>query len=129
MLSRKMFENLHSMMAILVLVEQVLRQVVFEYFALNFEVLTKYRYDAIFSHVFDFCVPVQSVGIIVVEEVRNYGKIVFIKSMVEKGPPSLDPPLTHLVTVGTEIAAPHKQQVTVPAVQLRFHKNFSEHRL
>ena len=66
---------------------------------------------------------------IVVEEVRNYGKIVFIKSIVEKGLPPLDPSLTHLVTVGTEIAAPHKQQVTVAAVQLRFHLNLSEHRL
>ena len=108
MLSRKIFKNLHSMMAILVLFEQVLRQTVFEFFALKFEVFTKYRYDVIFSHVFDFCVPVQSVGIIVVEEVRNYGKIAFIKSIVEKGPPPLDPPLTHLVTVGTEIAAPRK---------------------
>ena len=52
------FENLHSMMAILVLLKQVLRQIVFEFFALNFEDFTKYRYDAIFSHVFDFCVPV-----------------------------------------------------------------------
>ena len=47
MLSRKFFENLHSMMAILVLLEQVLRQIVFEFFALNFEVFTKYLYDAI----------------------------------------------------------------------------------
>ena len=66
MLSRKIFENLHSMMVILVLLEQVLRQIVSELFALNFEVFTKYRYDAIFSHVFDFCVPVKSVGISVV---------------------------------------------------------------
>ena len=58
MLSPKIFENLHSMMAILVLLEQVLRQIVFEFFTLNFEVFTKYRYDAIFWHVFDFCVPV-----------------------------------------------------------------------
>ena len=57
MLSRKICENLHSMMAILVLLEQVLRQIVFEFFALNFEVFTKYRCDASFSHVFDFCVP------------------------------------------------------------------------
>ena len=58
MLSRKIFENLHSMMAILVLLKQVLRQIVFEFFVHNFEVFTKYRYDAIFSYVFDFCVPV-----------------------------------------------------------------------
>ena len=110
-------------MAILVFLEQVLRQIEFEFFAINFEVFTKYRYDAIFSHVFDFCLglPVQSVEIIVVEEVRNYGKIAFNKSIVEKGPPPLDPPQTHLVTLGTEIAAPHKQQVTVAAVQLHFH--------
>ena len=57
-LSRKIFENLHSMMAILVLLEQVLRQIAFEFFTLNFEVFTKYQYDAIFSHVFDFCVTV-----------------------------------------------------------------------
>ena len=57
MLSRKIFENLLSMMAILVLLEQVLWQIVFEFFALNFEVF-KYQYDAIFSIVFDFCVPV-----------------------------------------------------------------------
>ena len=56
---------------------------------------------------------------------QNYGKSVFIKSIVEKDPPPLDPPLTDLVTVGTEIAAPHEQQVTVAAVQLRFHLNFS----
>ena len=58
MLSRKIFENLHSMITILVFLEQVLRQIVFEFFALNFEIFTKYRYDAIFSRVFDFCVPV-----------------------------------------------------------------------
>ena len=58
MLSRKIFENLHFMMTILVLLKQVLRQIVFEFFALNFEVFTKYRYNAIFSHVFDLCVPV-----------------------------------------------------------------------
>ena len=58
MLFRKFFQNLHSMKVILVLLEQVLKQVVFEYFALNLEVFTKYRSDAIFSHVFGFCVPV-----------------------------------------------------------------------
>ena len=61
MLYQKIFENLHSMMglmSILVFLKQVLRPIVFEFFALIFEVFTKYRYDAIFSHVFDFCVPV-----------------------------------------------------------------------
>ena len=36
------------MMAILVLLEQVLSQIAFEFFVLNFEVFTKYRYDAFF---------------------------------------------------------------------------------
>ena len=48
-------------------------------------------------------------------------KLYSSKAIVEKGTPILDTPLTHLVTVGTEIATPHKQQVTVAAVQLRFH--------
>ena len=55
---KEIFENFYSMMAILVLFEQVLRQIVFEFFALNFEIFTKYRCDAFFSYVFDFCVPV-----------------------------------------------------------------------
>ena len=46
--SRKIFESLH----------QVLGQMVCEHFALNLEVFSKYRYGAIFLHVFDFCVPV-----------------------------------------------------------------------
>ena len=107
------------------LLEQVLRQIVFEFFALNFEVFTKSRYDASFRFL---CTGIKR---------RNYccrrgsklWKNIFIKSIVKKGSPPLDPPLTHLVTVGTEIAAPHKQQVTVAAVLLRFHYNQSEHRL
>ena len=54
MLSQKFFENLHSVMAILVLLEQVLRQIVFVLFALKFEVFTKYRYDTIFFARFRF---------------------------------------------------------------------------
>ena len=46
--------NLIDMMAILVLLEQVLRQIVFKCFALNFEAFTKYRYDAIFFARFRF---------------------------------------------------------------------------
>ena len=42
MFSRKIFENLHSMMAILVLLEQVLRQIVFKVIAFNFEIFSKY---------------------------------------------------------------------------------------
>ena len=42
-------------------------------------------------------------------------KLYSSKTLLKKGLPPLDPSLTHLVAVGTEIAAPHKQQVTVAA--------------
>ena len=44
------------------------------------------------------------------------------KTLLKKVPTSgsTPDPLTKLVTVGTEIAAPHKQQVTIAAEQLRF---------
>ena len=122
MLSQKIFENLHSMMAILVLFEQVLRQIVsyLNFFALNFEVFTKYLHDAIFRTFLISVYRYKAYKLLLSKRFEN-GKIAFIKSIVEKGPPPLDPPLTHLVTVGTEIAASHKQQVTVAAVQLHFH--------
>ena len=44
-------------------------------------------------------------------------KLYSSKALLKKVPPSLDPPLTHLATVRTEIAAPHKQEVTVAAVR------------
>ena len=47
-------------------------------------------------------------------------KLYSLKELLKKGP-TLGSTLTHSVTVGTQIAAPHKQQATVTAVQLRFH--------
>ena len=44
MLSQKFFENLHSMMAIIVLLEQVLRQIVFKFF--RTVSISVYRYKA-----------------------------------------------------------------------------------
>ena len=132
MLSRKIFENLHSVMTILVLLGQVLTQIV-AYLNFLLLILRSLPNTGMMQFFRTFSISVyrykKSLGIIAVEEVRNYGKLVFIKSIVEKGPPPLDPALTHLVTVGTEIAAPHKQQVPVAAVQLRFHLNLSKHRL
>ena len=53
MLSRKIFENLHTVMAILVLFEQFSgRQILFIFLAPNFECFTKY--DAFCSHSFDY---------------------------------------------------------------------------
>ena len=56
------------------------------------------KYDAFCSHIFNYA----CLRLIVIEEVRNYGKIVFIKIIVEKAvevntypsSPLLDPPLT-----------------------------------
>ena len=66
-------------MAILVLFEQFLRQILFKYFALNSKPFTKY--DAVSSHIFHLC---NCVKIIVIIEVQNYGKIIF-KNVLENG--------------------------------------------
>ena len=47
-------------------------------------------------------------------------KLYSSKALLKKVPPPLDPPLTHLVALGTENAAPHKQQVTVAASAAAF---------
>ena len=62
-------------MTILVLFEQLLRQVLLNFFALNPEFFTKYRYDASCSLIFDLWL-LKDNGIIVMEEVQNFGKIV-----------------------------------------------------
>ena len=66
------------LMAILVLFKQIL----FKCFARNSEPFIKY--DAFCSHIFDLCV-LSGVKIrpIVIEEIRNYARIVFIKIIVE----------------------------------------------
>ena len=75
MLSRKIFENLHIVVAIfevVVLFEQFLGK----FFALKSECFTKY--DAFCSYIFDY-------ASLVIVKVRKYGKIVFIKNMFENG--------------------------------------------
>ena len=54
MLSRKVFKNLDTVMAILVLLEQFLWQILFNLFAFNSKSFTKY--DTFCSHIFDLCV-------------------------------------------------------------------------
>ena len=51
---RKIFENSDVVMAILVLFEQFLWPILFNFFAPNFESFTKY--PAFCSHIFDLCV-------------------------------------------------------------------------
>ena len=52
MLPRKIFENLHAVMAILVLFEQFSRKFCLNFFDLNSKCFTKY--DAFCSHTFDY---------------------------------------------------------------------------
>ena len=54
MLPRKVFKNLDTVMAILVLFEQFLWQILFNFFASNSKFFTKY--DTFCSHIFDLCV-------------------------------------------------------------------------
>ena len=56
MLPPEIFESLRTVMSIFVLFQQLLRQVLLKFFALNFEFFTKYRCDAFCSHIFDLCV-------------------------------------------------------------------------
>ena len=77
MLPRKNFENLHTVVAILVLFEQFL----FKIFTPKPECFTKY--DADYSHIFRYaCLGVR---LVVIKKVRNYEKIVFIDNMFENG--------------------------------------------
>ena len=52
MLPRKSFENLRAVMAILVLFEQIFKQIWFEYFDSNPECFA--NYDAFCSHIFGY---------------------------------------------------------------------------
>ena len=51
MLPQKIFENLHTIVAILVLFETIFRQILFQFFAPKSECFTKY--DAFCSCIFD----------------------------------------------------------------------------
>ena len=81
MLPRKMFENLHNVVAILVLFEPILGK-----FCLNFLPLILSVAPNMMHLVRAFSIKrAQSVRFIVIEKVRNYGKVVSIKNMFESG--------------------------------------------
>ena len=82
MLPRKFFENLRNVIAILVLFVQFVRKFCFKFFTSNFESFTKYDAMMHFARTFRFMLA--RCKIIVIEEVQNYGKIVFIKKIFEK---------------------------------------------
>ena len=81
MLSQKMFENLHTAMAILVLFNNFEGKFVI-FLAPKFECFTKY--NAFCARNFNYA-WLRRIRHIAYEEVRNHGKILFIPNIVENG--------------------------------------------
>ena len=95
---------MHTVVAILVLFEQFLRRFCLNFWPLNLSVSPNVMH---FVRAFSI-MRALGVRLIVVEKVRNYGEIVFIKNMFQNGwwgdasptpLPPLDPPLPALVTM------------------------------
>ena len=82
MLPQKCFENLSSVLVILVLFVQLVRKILSKIFTPNFESFTKYDAMMRLVHIFPFMLAMRKDYAI--EEVQNYGKLVFIKDIVEK---------------------------------------------
>ena len=80
-LPRKIFKNLHAVVAILVLFEQFLHSFGFNFLPLNLSVSPNIMH---FVRTFSI-MRALGVRLIVIEKVRNYGRIVFIKNMLENG--------------------------------------------
>ena len=81
MLSRKIFENLHAVMAICNAFSIILRQILFKFFDPDSECFAKY--DAFGAHIFDYACLRRR--LFALEEVRSYGKTVYIKNYFENG--------------------------------------------
>ena len=81
MLLRKIFENLHTAVALLVLFEQVLGKFCLNFLPINLSVSPNMMH---FVRRFSI-MRAKGVRLIVIEKVQNYEKIVFIKSMFENG--------------------------------------------
>ena len=78
---RKIFENLHTVVAILVLFEQFLGKFCLNFLPLNLSVAPNMmHFVRTFLIMRAYCVT-----LIVIEKVRNYGKVAFIKNMFENG--------------------------------------------
>ena len=82
MLPRKCFENLDGVIAILVFFVQFLRKIFYKFLPLILSPSPDMmQWYTMFAH-FGLCLL--GVRINVIEEIQNYGKIVFIKNIVEK---------------------------------------------
>ena len=81
MLPRKIFKNLHTVVAILVLFEQFLRKFCLNFLPLNLSVSQNIMH---FVRIFPI-MRALGVRLIVIEKVQKYGKVVFIKNMFENG--------------------------------------------
>ena len=101
MLARKIFENLHTAITILAIFVQLLGKVCSYFWPLPLSALPNMMHFVGYAQ-FRLCV-LKATKAYCNEEVRNYGKILFIHSIVENGwwgdpsrtsPPPLDPPLT-----------------------------------
>ena len=90
MLPRKCFENLGSVLAILVLFVQFVRKTLFKIFTSNFESFTKYDAMMRFVHTFRFMLVRRRDYFLRRGSklwkicIQSYGKFVFIKDIVEK---------------------------------------------
>ena len=81
MLPRKKFENLHAVMAILVLFEEISRT-----FCLNFLILILNALPNVMHFVRSFSIMrAKGVWFMIIEKVCNYGKTVYIKNIFENG--------------------------------------------
>ena len=84
MLPRKIFENSHVVVAILVLFERILGKFCLSVLPLILSV--SQIYDAFCLYIFDYAyLRSYGVKLIVIEKVQSYGKTVFIKNMFENG--------------------------------------------
>ena len=90
---RKFFENFHTVVAILVPFEQFC-QILIKFFAPKFECFTQcnvlplnFSVSVNIMHFVCTFLILRALGVrlIVIEKVRNYGKIVFIKNMFQNG--------------------------------------------
>ena len=90
MLPRKIFENLHTVVAIVVLFKQFLGKFCLNFLSLNLSVsLDMMHFIRTFS-----IMRAEGVRLIVIETVRKYGKTVIIKNMFENGWWGMHPPHT-----------------------------------